>query len=99
MIGGVAVREAPDSMYMNINATGSNASDAINVELRDKSRVQVAVMVTTLAGLIQVSLPPTEQPWLISLFIQSSSSMYESLLMCQLDFKCFCMKHCFSKTE
>uniref|UniRef100_A0A669F9R6 Solute carrier family 26 member 5 n=1 Tax=Oreochromis niloticus TaxID=8128 RepID=A0A669F9R6_ORENI len=56
MIGGVAVREAPDSMYMNINATGSNASDAINVELRDKSRVQVAVMVTTLAGLIQIVL-------------------------------------------
>uniref|UniRef100_A0AAX7U6Y2 STAS domain-containing protein n=1 Tax=Astatotilapia calliptera TaxID=8154 RepID=A0AAX7U6Y2_ASTCA len=55
MIGGVAVREAPDSMFMNINATGSNASDAINVELRDKSRVQVAVMVTTLAGLIQVT--------------------------------------------
>uniref|UniRef100_A0A669BK88 Solute carrier family 26 member 5 n=1 Tax=Oreochromis niloticus TaxID=8128 RepID=A0A669BK88_ORENI len=51
MIGGVAVREAPDSMYMNINATGSNASDAINVD----------------------------------------SSMYESLLMCQLDFKCFCL--------
>uniref|UniRef100_A0AAX7UGH0 STAS domain-containing protein n=1 Tax=Astatotilapia calliptera TaxID=8154 RepID=A0AAX7UGH0_ASTCA len=45
MIGGVAVREAPDSMFMNINATGSNASDAINVELRDKSRVQVAVMI------------------------------------------------------
>uniref|UniRef100_A0AAX7SLK1 STAS domain-containing protein n=1 Tax=Astatotilapia calliptera TaxID=8154 RepID=A0AAX7SLK1_ASTCA len=56
MIGGVAVREAPDSMFMNINATGSNASDAINVELRDKSRVQVAVMVTTLAGLIQIVL-------------------------------------------
>uniref|UniRef100_A0A3B4GPY9 Solute carrier family 26 member 5 n=1 Tax=Pundamilia nyererei TaxID=303518 RepID=A0A3B4GPY9_9CICH len=55
MIGGVAVREAPDSMFMNINATGANASDAINVELRDKSRVQVAVMVTTLAGLIQVT--------------------------------------------
>uniref|UniRef100_A0A3P9CEN9 Solute carrier family 26 member 5 n=1 Tax=Maylandia zebra TaxID=106582 RepID=A0A3P9CEN9_9CICH len=50
MIGGVAVREAPDSMFMNINATGSNASDAINVELRDKSRVQVAVMVTTHPG-------------------------------------------------
>uniref|UniRef100_A0A3B4GLT3 Solute carrier family 26 member 5 n=1 Tax=Pundamilia nyererei TaxID=303518 RepID=A0A3B4GLT3_9CICH len=56
MIGGVAVREAPDSMFMNINATGANASDAINVELRDKSRVQVAVMVTTLAGLIQIVL-------------------------------------------
>uniref|UniRef100_A0A3B4GMW1 Solute carrier family 26 member 5 n=1 Tax=Pundamilia nyererei TaxID=303518 RepID=A0A3B4GMW1_9CICH len=44
MIGGVAVREAPDSMFMNINATGAN------------SRVQVAVMVTTLAGLIQIVL-------------------------------------------
>lgn len=82
MIGGVAVREAPDSMFMNINATGSNASDAINVELRDKSRVQVAVMVTTLAGLIQVSLLQSSRG---SLFIHSSSSMSEPLLMYQLD--------------
>ncbi|XP_073336919.1 prestin [Pagrus major] len=52
MIGGVAVREAPDSMFM-LPANGSNMSAIVDVAARDAKRVQVAVVLTTLVGIIQ----------------------------------------------
>uniref|UniRef100_UPI0037E795F8 prestin n=1 Tax=Semicossyphus pulcher TaxID=241346 RepID=UPI0037E795F8 len=55
MIGGVAVREAPDSMFIQ-PANGTNMSAVLNVELRDARRVQVAVVLTTLVGIIQLVL-------------------------------------------
>nr|XP_020502800.1 prestin [Labrus bergylta] len=55
MIGGVAVREAPDSMFL-IPVNGSNTSVVLNVEARDARRVQVAVVLTTLVGIIQFVL-------------------------------------------
>lgn len=55
MIGGVAVREAPDNMFYFPPANGTNGSDVLNVEARDAKRVQVAVVLTTLVGIIQVS--------------------------------------------
>lgn len=56
MIGAVAVREAPDSMFYVLPANGSNVSAVLDVEARDARRVQVAVVLTTLVGIIQVSL-------------------------------------------
>lgn len=52
MIGGVAVREAPDSMFA---VNGTNASQMVDFEARDARRVEVVVALTTLVGLIQVS--------------------------------------------
>ncbi|KAG7278599.1 hypothetical protein CRUP_013341, partial [Coryphaenoides rupestris] len=51
MIGGVVVREAPDAMFP---ATNSSNSSTVDLEARDAHRVQVAVALTTLVGLIQV---------------------------------------------
>lgn len=51
MVGSVAVREAPDSMFP-LNST--NGTELIDVAARDARRVQVAVVVTALMGLIQV---------------------------------------------
>ncbi len=56
MIGGVAVREAPDSMFYILPANGSNVTDVVDVVARDARRVQVAVVLTTMVGIIQVSL-------------------------------------------
>lgn len=60
MIGGVAVREAPDSMFYVASANGTNASAAaaavLDVAARDARRVQVAIVLTTLVGIIQVRL-------------------------------------------
>lgn len=56
MIGGVAVREAPDSMFYVSSANGSNSSFVLNETARDARRVQVAIALTTMVGLIQVSL-------------------------------------------
>ncbi|KAM9845948.1 prestin [Aulostomus maculatus] len=56
MIGGVALREAPDSMFLMSPANGSNMSAVVNVEERDARRVQVAVVLTTLVGIIQIVL-------------------------------------------
>lgn len=58
MIGAVAAREAPDSMFYIRSANGSNTSAGMDVDLeaRDAKRVQVAMVLTTLVGLIQVSL-------------------------------------------
>ncbi|XP_060934268.1 prestin [Limanda limanda] len=53
MIGGVAVREAPDSMFPLLTANGSNMSAVVDTDARDARRVQVAVMLTTLVGIIQ----------------------------------------------
>ncbi|KAM7377888.1 hypothetical protein PAMA_013008 [Pampus argenteus] len=53
MIGGVVVREAPDSMFY-MPANGSNMSAVLDVEARDARRVQVAVVLTTLVGIIQI---------------------------------------------
>lgn len=59
MIGSVAVREAPDSMFYVLPANGSNASAFVDEEARDARRVQVAVVLTSLVGIIQVSLKTT----------------------------------------
>lgn len=56
IIGGVAVREAPDSMFYIHPANGSNASAFLDEEARDARRVQVAVVLTTLVGIIQIIL-------------------------------------------
>ncbi|KAM8883829.1 prestin isoform 1-T4 [Synchiropus picturatus] len=56
MIGGVAVREAPDSMYYVHPANGTNMTSYLNVDARDARRVQVAVVLTTLVGFIQFLL-------------------------------------------
>ncbi|XP_034529019.1 prestin [Notolabrus celidotus] len=56
MIGGVAVREAPDNMFLVFPANGSNMSAVLDVEKRDARRVQVAVVLTTLVGIIQFVL-------------------------------------------
>ncbi|NP_958881.1 prestin isoform X1 [Danio rerio] len=53
MIGGVAVREAPDSMFM---VNGTNSSLVVNIEARDSRRVEVVVALTTLVGIIQFVL-------------------------------------------
>ncbi|XP_041833650.1 prestin [Melanotaenia boesemani] len=55
MIGSVAVREAPDSMFI-LPANGSNHSESLDEEARDARRVQVAVVLTTMAGFIQIVL-------------------------------------------
>nr|XP_019955426.1 PREDICTED: prestin isoform X2 [Paralichthys olivaceus] len=53
MIGGVAVREAPDTMFLVSPANASNMSAVVDTEARDARRVQVAVMLATLVGIIQ----------------------------------------------
>ncbi|XP_062374578.1 prestin isoform X3 [Sardina pilchardus] len=54
MIGGVAVREAPDSMFY-VPGNGTNTT-VLDVDARDARRVQLAVALTTLVGLIQLLL-------------------------------------------
>ncbi|XP_033832208.1 prestin [Periophthalmus magnuspinnatus] len=55
MIGGVVVREAPDSkFYVQVN--GSNMSAVLDTEARDAQRVQVAMVFTTITGIIQIVL-------------------------------------------
>uniref|UniRef100_A0A668AV56 Solute carrier family 26 member 5 n=1 Tax=Myripristis murdjan TaxID=586833 RepID=A0A668AV56_9TELE len=56
MIGGVVVREAPDSMFYMQPANGTNMSAVLDVETRDAARVQLAVVLTTLVGIIQFVL-------------------------------------------
>ncbi|XP_047431607.1 prestin [Mugil cephalus] len=56
MIGGIAVREAPDSMFYSIPANGSNTSAVLDVVARDARRVEVAVVLTTIVGIIQIVL-------------------------------------------
>lgn len=59
MIGGVVVREVPDSMFYVLPANGSNVTAFLDVKARDDRRVQVAIVLTTLVGIIQVSLEKT----------------------------------------
>ncbi|XP_031675141.1 prestin-like isoform X2 [Oncorhynchus kisutch] len=58
MIGGVVVREAPDSMFMiqALNGTATNTTVFIDTEARDARRVHIAVVLTTLVGVIQLVL-------------------------------------------
>uniref|UniRef100_A0A8C3B0F2 Solute carrier family 26 member 5 n=1 Tax=Cyclopterus lumpus TaxID=8103 RepID=A0A8C3B0F2_CYCLU len=56
MIGAIVVREAPDAMFYVPSANGTNGTNAtavLDVEARDLKRVQVAVVLTTLVGIIQ----------------------------------------------
>ncbi|KAL0963061.1 hypothetical protein UPYG_G00349190 [Umbra pygmaea] len=57
MIGGVAVREAPDSKFTIQALNGTALNDTlIDVEARDARRVEIAVVLTTLVGIIQLIL-------------------------------------------
>uniref|UniRef100_A0AAY4EY70 STAS domain-containing protein n=1 Tax=Denticeps clupeoides TaxID=299321 RepID=A0AAY4EY70_9TELE len=57
MIGGVVVREAPDSMFMlQANGTNSSVPSLIDTEARDARRVHLAVALTSLVGINQLLL-------------------------------------------
>ncbi|KAI1888514.1 hypothetical protein AGOR_G00185950 [Albula goreensis] len=56
MIGGVSVREAPDEMFYTQALNGTNVSMVLDVEARDARRVQLAVALTCLVGIIQLFL-------------------------------------------
>lgn len=56
MIGGVVVREAPDSMFYVQAVNGTNGTIILDEAARDTRRVQVAVVFTTLTGAIQIAL-------------------------------------------
>lgn len=56
MIGGVVVREAPDSLFYDQPVNGTNMSAILNETARDARRVQVAMVFTTLTGAIQILL-------------------------------------------
>ncbi|XP_063304221.1 prestin [Pelobates fuscus] len=57
MIGGVAVRMAPDENFLITNTNSTNSTiNQENVDARDALRVQVAVAITLLCGLIQLLL-------------------------------------------
>ncbi|XP_046878718.1 prestin [Hypomesus transpacificus] len=53
MIGGVVVREAPDSMFTMQALNGTNGT-LVDTEARDARRVELAVVLTTLVGIIQL---------------------------------------------
>ncbi|XP_048864009.1 prestin-like isoform X2 [Brienomyrus brachyistius] len=55
MVGGVVVREAPDSLFlMQLNDT--NGSAVLDVNSRDARRVQIAVALTCMVGVVQLIL-------------------------------------------
>ncbi|XP_073475713.1 prestin isoform X3 [Aquarana catesbeiana] len=57
MIGGVAVRIAPDEMFHIVETNVTNSTDYLEkIEARDAMRVKVAVAITLLCGLIQMCL-------------------------------------------
>ncbi|KAL4640738.1 prestin-like [Arapaima gigas] len=57
MIGGVAVREAPDSMFSGPAPNGTNGTDTVlDSKALEARRVKVAVALTCLVGLIQLAL-------------------------------------------
>ncbi|KAK7896867.1 hypothetical protein WMY93_022192 [Mugilogobius chulae] len=56
MIGGVVVREAPDDNFYIPDVNGTNTSFIVDVEARDARRVQVAMVFTTITGIIQIIL-------------------------------------------
>jgi len=54
MVGGVAVRQVPDEV-ISVGYNSTNATDASDYySLRDDKRVQVAVTLAFLSGIIQV---------------------------------------------
>lgn len=53
MIGSVAMREAPEDMFRVQAPNGTNAT-VVDTEARDAHRVQIAVALTCLVGIIQV---------------------------------------------
>ncbi|XP_075713427.1 prestin isoform X1 [Rhinoderma darwinii] len=57
MIGGVAIRIAPDEMFDIVGANVTNSTEHLEkIEARDAMRVRVAVAITLLSGLIQLCL-------------------------------------------
>lgn len=88
MIGGVAVREAPDSMFYVMPLNGSNTSAILDVEARDARRVQVAVVLTTLVGIIQVSLKEPKHYSKVILQTQSSHALEITVYPKQQDHFC-----------
>ncbi|XP_063783080.1 prestin [Pseudophryne corroboree] len=57
MIGGVAVRIAPDEMFDIVESNVTNSTELLQkYEARDAMRVKVAVAITLLSGLIQLCL-------------------------------------------
>uniref|UniRef100_A0A8C5R078 Solute carrier family 26 member 5 n=1 Tax=Leptobrachium leishanense TaxID=445787 RepID=A0A8C5R078_9ANUR len=57
MIGGVAIRIAPDEQFQIMNTNSTNGTfNQENVDARDALRVQVAVAITLISGLIQLLL-------------------------------------------
>ncbi|XP_030071984.1 prestin isoform X2 [Microcaecilia unicolor] len=56
MIGGVAVRMAPDEMFNIMETNSTNDTDLKKYAARDDMRVKVAAAVTLLTGLIQLCL-------------------------------------------
>ncbi|XP_018415927.1 PREDICTED: prestin [Nanorana parkeri] len=57
MIGGVAIRIAPDEMFHIVETNVTNSTDYLEkIEARDAMRVKVAVAITLLCGLIQMCL-------------------------------------------
>lgn len=63
MIGGAVVREVPDNMFIGpANVSNSSSVDKdLNLSPIDARRVQVAVVLTTMVGIIQVSQARTRQ--------------------------------------
>ena len=55
------VREAPDSMFTMQALNGTNGT-LVDTEARDARRVELAVVLTTLVGIIQVGLPSPTLP-------------------------------------
>uniref|UniRef100_A0A8C3JG01 Solute carrier family 26 member 5 n=1 Tax=Calidris pygmaea TaxID=425635 RepID=A0A8C3JG01_9CHAR len=55
MVGGVAVREVPDEM-IPVGYNSTNVTDSLDFDARDTKRVQVAVTLAFLSGIIQLCL-------------------------------------------
>ncbi|XP_014819270.1 PREDICTED: prestin isoform X2 [Calidris pugnax] len=55
MVGGVAVREVPDEM-IPVGSNSTNVTDSPDFDARDTKRVQVAVTLAFLSGIIQLCL-------------------------------------------
>ncbi|XP_056429485.1 prestin isoform X1 [Hyla sarda] len=57
MVGGVAIRIAPDAMFNIVEANVTNSTEHLQkIEKRDAERVRVVVAITLLSGLIQLCL-------------------------------------------
>ncbi|XP_069833952.1 prestin isoform X1 [Dendropsophus ebraccatus] len=57
MVGGVALRIAPDEMFNIVGTNVTNSTElSLKIEERDAMRVRVAVAITLLSGLIQLCL-------------------------------------------